>query len=416
MSFRSVCARPVAAVFALAALVLSGCASMGPTAPAARPIVILVSIDGFRADYIDRGETPTLSRLAAEGATGPMQPSFPSKTFPNHYTIVTGLRPDHNGIVNNNMVDPLIPGVRFSLGNAAAVTDRRWWDDAAPIWVTAENAGLTTAAMFWPGSEADIRGVRPTHFAKFDQSMPGDARVDQLLAWLDLPGEERPDFATLYFDAVDTAGHDDGPDSAAVNAAIASVDASMARLVAGLEARGLRDKVVLIVVSDHGMAPTSPDRVARLGPLASSRDTADVLYTGPIASVEPMPGHEAEVSAEVLAPHDHMQCWRKADIPARFEFGTHRRVPSLFCLAEDGYEILKADATFRGDGGGDHGYDNAAPDMQAIFIANGPGVRRGAKITGLMNVDIHALLGRLLQIPVPADDGRPADTAGVLTR
>jgi predicted AlkP superfamily pyrophosphatase or phosphodiesterase len=407
--------RPVAAfVLILSALAMSGCATMGGGGQGPRPTVILVSIDGFRPDYLERGETPVLSRLAAEGASGPMQPSFPSKTFPNHYTLVTGLRPDHHGIVNNNMVDPLIPDVKFSLGNAAAVTDRRWWDDGEPIWVTAENAGLTTAAMFWPGSEAAIRGVRPTHFAKFDQSMPGDARVDQLLAWLDLPADQKPDFATLYFDAVDTAGHDGGPNSPEVDVALKSVDASMGRLIAGLEARGIRDRVVLLIVSDHGMAPTSPERVARLGPLASSRDTADVLYTGPIASVEPMPGHEAEVAAEVLAPHPHMQCWRKTDIPARFEFGTHRRVPSLFCLAENGWEILKADAKFRGDGGGDHGYDNTAPDMQAVFIANGPGVRRGAKIAGLMNVDVHGLMGRLLRIPVPADDGRPADTAGVL--
>lgn len=404
---------------------LTSCATTTTTpatqAAVERPVVILVSIDGFRPDYLARGETPVLSRLAAEGATGPMEPSFPSKTFPNHYTIVTGLRPDHHGIVNNNMVDPAIPGVAFSLGNAAAVTDRRWWDDGEPIWVTAENAGLTSAAMFWPGSEADVRGVRPSLYAKFDQGMPGDARVDQLLAWLDLPrdgakGQRRPDIATLYFDIVDTAGHRFGPQSPEVDAALVSVDASMARLLAGLEARGLRDKAVLIIVSDHGMAATSPERVARLGPLASSRETADVLYTGPIASVEPVAGHEAKVEAEVLAPHDHMQCWRKADIPARFAFGTHRRVPSLFCLAEDGWEILKADAVFRGQGGGDHGYDNAAPDMQAIFIANGPGVRRGARITGLRNVDVHALLGRLLNIPVPADDGDPAATAGVLAR
>lgn len=417
--------RLIALLFALtlSGFGLSSCATIEPVQQAAteRPLVILVSIDGFRADYLGRGKTPVLARMAAEGATGPMEPSFPSKTFPNHYTIVTGLRPDHHGIVNNNMVDPLIPGVTFSLGNAAAVTDRRWWDDGEPIWVTAENAGLTSAAMFWPGSEADVRGVRPSLFAKFDQAMPGDARVDQLLSWLDLPlegakGQRRPDIATLYFDIVDTAGHNRGPDSPELEAALTSVDASMGRLLAGLEARGLRDKAVLIVVSDHGMAPTSPQRVARLGPLASSRETADVLYTGPVASVEPVAGHEAEVEAEVLAPHDHMQCWRKAEIPARFAFGTHRRVPSLFCLAEDGWEILKADAVFRGEGGGDHGYDNAAPDMQAIFIANGPGVRRGAQITGLRNVDVHALLGRLLNIAIPADDGDPAATAGVLGR
>lgn len=408
--------RPLSVLFGLllSALVLSGCATVQPIQRAERPIVVLVSIDGFRPDYLTRGETPTLSRLAAEGASGPMQPSFPSKTFPNHYTIVTGLRPDHHGIVNNTMVDPTIPGVVFKLGNAEAVTDRRWWDDGEPIWVTAENAGLTAAAMFWPGSEAPVRGVRPTYFAKFDQGMPGDARVDQLLTWLDLPQGRRPDFATLYFDIVDSAGHDNGPASSEVDAAVTSVDSSMARLLTGLEARGLRDKVVLIIVSDHGMAATAPSRVARLGPIASSDRSATVLYTGPIASIEPLPGHEAEVAAEVLAPHEHMQCWRKADIPARFEFGTHRRVPSLLCLAENGWEILKADAKFRGNGGGDHGYDNAAPDMQAIFIANGPGVRRGARITGLRNVDVHALLGRLLGIGLPADDGDPAATAGVL--
>jgi len=426
--------RPLAALFGLtlSALALAGCATSPATsvasqaspapiqaAAAERPLVILVSIDGFRPDYLARGETPVLSRLAAEGATGPMEPSFPSKTFPNHYTIVTGLRPDHHGIVNNNMVDPAIPGVEFRLGNAAAVTDRRWWDDGEPIWVTAENAGLTSAAMFWPGSEAEVRGVRPSLYATFDQSMPGDARVDQLLTWLDLPkggprGQRRPDIATLYFDLVDTAGHNYGPVSPKVDEALVSVDASIGRLLAGLEARGLRDKAVVIIVSDHGMAATSPERVARLGPIASSPDAAKVLYTGPIASIEPLPGHEAEVTAEVLAPQEHMQCWRKAEIPARFEFGAHRRVPSLFCLAETGWEILKAQAVFRGQGGGDHGYDNASPDMQAIFIANGIGVRPGARITGLRNVDIHSLLGRLLAIPVPADDGRASATTDVL--
>ncbi|MDB5420237.1 MAG: phosphodiesterase, partial [Brevundimonas sp.] len=219
--------RPLAALFGLtlSALALASCATpplahapataVIEAAATERPLVILVSIDGFRADYLGRGKTPVLSRLAAEGVTGPMEPSFPSKTFPNHYTIVTGLRPDHHGIVNNNMVDPTIPGVEFRLGNAAAVTDRRWWDDGEPIWVTAENAGLTSAAMFWPGSEADVRGVRPSLYAVFDQAMPGDARVNRLLSWLDLPaegakGQRRPDIATLYFDVVDTAGHNRG--------------------------------------------------------------------------------------------------------------------------------------------------------------------------------------------------------------
>ena len=403
----------------LLALTMSGCASWPGAGKAERPIVVLVSIDGFRADYLERGATPTLSRWAAQGASGSMQPSFPTKTFPNHYTLVTGLRPDHHGIVNNTMVDPEIPGVTFSLRNAEAVTDRRWWDDGEPIWVTAEKAGLTSAAMFWPGSEADVRGVRPSLYAKFDQAMPGDARVDQLLAWLALPedggpGADRPDIATLYFDIVDTAGHEHGPDAPEVATALASVDGSLARLEAGLRARGLWGRVVVIVVSDHGMTPTSPERVAWLGPLASSAEAAFVQYGGAIASIEPLPGHEAEVAAEVTGPHEHMTCWRKAEIPARFAFGTHRRVPSLFCVAEPGWAILKADQTFRGEGGGDHGYDNAAPEMQSVFVAHGPGVRRGARIEGLQNVDVHGLMGRLLGITVPAGDGDPARAAGVL--
>src|SRR5215212_2405737 len=150
-------------------VLLSACATVAPSPE--RPPVILVSIDGFRPDYLDRGVTPVLSGLAADGVRAAMRPSFPSKTFPNHYTLVTGLRPDRNGIVENNMEDAAIPGVTFKMSNQEAVVDRRWWDQAEPIWVTAEKAGIRSATMFWPGSEADIRGVRPSYWLPFDQTM-----------------------------------------------------------------------------------------------------------------------------------------------------------------------------------------------------------------------------------------------------
>jgi len=386
-------------------LILSACATaQAPTdegVEAPSPIVVLISIDGFRPDYLERGLTPTLSRLAAEGVSGAMRPSFPSKTFPNHYTLVTGLRPDRHGVVNNTMTDADIPGVVFRLSNKDAVSDRRWWDDAEPIWVTAQNAGLTAAAMFWPGSEAQVRGVRPRWWLPYDEDMSAEARVDQLLLWL--TGDDQADFATLYFEAVDTAGHTFGPDSAEVNGAVAGVDAAIGRLVEGVRARGIDDRVVLLIVSDHGMAATSPDRVVRLGPVVSS-DAATVLYTGATVAIEPAPGREAEVAAEVLAPRDHLQCWRKGDLPERLQFGHHRRAPGFFCLAETGWLALKPNAQVR-RAGGDHGYDNAAPDMQALFIAHGPGIASGRKIEGLDNVDIHPLIGRLLNLPVPAGDG-----------
>jgi ectonucleotide pyrophosphatase/phosphodiesterase family protein 5 len=201
----------------LAALSLSGCAVYDDTSSAlVKPVapkvvalisdqkadvdhpVILISIDGFRSDYLDRGITPNLSGLAKGGVRAAMRPSFPSLTFPNHYTLVTGLRPDHHGIVNNTMTDPERPGITFKLSDHQQVTDQFWWDDGIPFWVDAEKAGIKTATMFWPGSEADIHDVRPSNWVKFDQDMTGENRVQQILAWLDLPVEQRPTALTLY--------------------------------------------------------------------------------------------------------------------------------------------------------------------------------------------------------------------------
>ena len=190
----------------LAIAVLSGCATAprpvaeGPSAQASAakaPLTILISIDGFRADYLDRGDTPTMKALADDGVRAAMRPSFPSLTFPNHYTLVTGKRPDHNGIVGNTMEDPQIPGVTFTLSNRDAVTDSRWWEMAKPIWVSAEQQGVRTGTMFWPGSEAQIDGVRPTKWAVFDQKKPSNDRVDTLLSWIDETQDAPLGLATL---------------------------------------------------------------------------------------------------------------------------------------------------------------------------------------------------------------------------
>lgn len=374
----------------------------------ARP-VILIGIDGFRADYLDRGVTPTLSRLAAEGARaeGGMKPSFPSVTFPNFYTLATGVHPDRHGLVYNTMRDPGLPDRTFSLRNRAEVMDRVWYDDAEPIWVTAEKAGLRTATMFWPGSEAAIRGVRPTYWLPFEQTIPSLARVNILLGWLTLPVEERPRLATLYFDIVDSAGHRFGPGTPETDAALTEVDTAVAALVAGLQARGI--EADLVIVADHGMVGVSGERVVFLD---DRIDVSAVRITteGPVATLDALPGREAEVEAGLLGPREHMECWRKGEIPERLAYGRHRRVPAIVCLAETGWMIgSRARTDPSRIGGGAHGYDNAAPEMRALFIAHGPAFARGVSLPDMDSVDVQPLLARLLGLTAPAGDGRVED-------
>ncbi len=404
-----------------AALLLAACAGNAPppappppppaTVQAPANPVILISVDGLRADYLQRGLTPNINALASRGVTTPaMRPSFPSLTFPNHYTLVTGLRPDHHGIVNNNMQDPELG--RFALSIREAVEEPRWWNGGEPIWVTAERAGIPTATMFWPGSEAAIRGVRPRRWLKFDGKMPNTARVDQLLAWMD--ETTRPGFATLYFDTVDHDGHEYGPDSPQVNAAVAEVDGQIGRLLAGLKARGITANIIL--VADHGMAQVSDDRRIFLNGLLDP-GLFTLVHGGAVAGLNPLPGREPAVKAALLAPHDHMQCWEKAKIPTRLHFGSHKRVPAIICAAEPGWMIwLSPPPADRQMSplGGMHGYDPAHPTMAAAFVAAGPAFKPGLVLPAFDNVDVHPLLLRLLGLPPMQTDGNDATLAPTL--
>lgn len=401
----------VAAAFAVASC--AGAPQSALTSPiveqaaqTTRPdLVILVSIDGFSPDYLGKGQTPVLDGLVAGGAFGSMRPSFPSVTFPNHYTLVTGLHPDHHGVVGNRFADAQLGA--FTM----ASKESGFWDQGEPIWVTAEKAGVRTGTMFWPGSEVEIHGVRPSQWAPFDQGMPGDARVDRLLSWLDLPLDQRPKLETLYFDIVDTAGHRNGPDSAETRAAAASVDASMARLIEGLKARGLYDRTMLVVVSDHGMAATSPERVVWIDDIIDPA-ALKIGYGGAVLTADPAPGREAEVQQKLVGRHPHMECWNKVDMPARLVYGSNPRVAQIVCLVETGWLTATRDRPVTRAGGA-HGYDNQAPEMAAIFIAHGPGVVAGRRLTDMDSVDVQPFLARMLGIAAPAGDGRAQDTLPV---
>ena len=304
--------------------------------------------------------------------------------------------------------------------------DPYWWNEAEPIWVTAEKAGVRTATMFWPGSNvpwggtkasswpyAITGGTRPSDWAQFNQAISGAQRVNMVLDVLRRPADIRPTFVTLYFDIVDTAGHMYGPDAPETTKALADVDGHIGDLVAGLKAMG--QPANLVIVADHGMAASSSERVVALDKVADSANYR-VVESGPYATLAAVPGREKALEAALLKPHAHMQCWRKGDIPARFHYGTHQRIPPYLCLGETGWEIQPTAPT-KSVSGGSHGWDDRAPEMQALFIANGPAFTPGAKpAPDFANVDVYPLLARLLGIAPRPSDGNPATLSGIVAQ
>jgi predicted AlkP superfamily pyrophosphatase or phosphodiesterase len=403
----------------LVAASLSSCAPRpSPSSPAPRGAgpasVLLVSLDAFRADYLERGLTPNLSRMVREGVRAEwMTPSYPSLTFPNHYTIVTGLYADHHGIVHNTMRDAKLGA--FSLSNREAVANGAWWG-GEPVWVSAERAGLPTGTYFWPGSEAEIRGIRPTRTAVYDDNVPVNDRIDTVLGWLSEDAATRPRFATLYIEMLDDAGHAYGPDSVEVRTALRTVDDAMGRLVDGLAARSLLDEVNLIITSDHGLAAVAPGNTVAIEDMVDARDAA-VVTTGQSVGFAPQPGREREAYARLIGAHAHYECWRKEDLPARWHYGTHPRIPPIVCQMQEGWDAGSRAALAKrlpGAMRGSHGFDPELPSMRTIFIARGPSFRRGLVVPPITNVDVYPLLMSLLGLEPAPHDGDPRALAGTL--
>jgi len=406
-----------------AALSLAACTTLPPppsdpahpaaasrAAPAAAtataPKLLLVSIDGLRADMLDRGITPNIARLVREGVRAQwMTPSYPSLTFPNHYTIVTGLRPNQHGIIHNSMQEDTLG--RFQLHVRESVADARWWG-GEPIWVGAEKAGLRTALWSWPGSEAAIQGIRPSQVHGYDERVALPDRVDQVLAWLADTGEQAPRLVTLYMEQVDKAGHDHGPDSAEYAAAVTLADSAIGQLLDGLQARGLAGATNVVLVSDHGMASVPQGQVLATEDMIDPAIAREVSV-GQSIGFAPLPGRQAQAEKILLGAHAQYDCWTRQTLPARWKYGSNPRIPPIICQMHEGWDALTRERIAkRGPGDrGSHGYDNALPSMRAVFVARGPSFKQGQTLPAFDNVDVYPLLTRLLGIPAAPNDGDP---------
>jgi predicted AlkP superfamily pyrophosphatase or phosphodiesterase len=404
---------------AFAFTLAAACALHAPsrTNGAPAPILVLVSFDGWRNDYTDLADAPNLRALAARGVRAEaLIGVFPTKTFTNHYTIVTGLYPANHGIISNNIWDDEI-GERFTM-SAGTSRDSRWWG-GEPLWVTAIEQGHRASSMFWPGSEVAIKGVRPTEWRPFDDNFPNAERVKQVLAWLALPEPERPSFVTLYFSDVDTAGHDYGPAAPETLAAAARVDAHLGDLVRGIDSLGLTSRTTIMVVSDHGMSPLAPERRILVDDYLDMT-TVTVVDWSPVMQLNPRDGTSADdVYRALHGRHHALAVYRGDNLPRRLRLVDNPRIQPVVALAADGWAITTR-ARFeqaQREGGlskGDHGYDPWLPSMFGLFVAAGPDLRRGVSVEPFENVHLYELMCRLLDLEPADNDGSARVTRHLL--
>ena len=387
-----------------------------------RPTVILISLDGFRWDYLDKYSPPMLNSLAKGGVRAKwMIPSFPTKTFPSHYTVATGLYPQNHGIVDNYVYDF---GEIFSMSKRKEVENPRWWW-GEPIWVTAEKQGQIAASYFFVGTETTIQGEAPTHWRTYNGRVPNIMRVDKILGYLDKPAKERPTMMSMYFSTTDDVGHEFGPDAEETKYAVLEVDGYIKRLVDGLKKRGIDKKVNIIITSDHGMAAIDQRNAIVMYDYFDTTDKtlADpILTSGEFWQIFAKAGKESFI-ADRLKNIKRANCWLKAAIPARFHYNNGKRIAPIICSPDEGwfltsrdrYETQKKSDDFNMTRGA-HGFDNQFQTMQATFIAHGAAFKKGFVAEPFENVEVYNIMCKILGLKPAKNDGNLERVNGMLAR
>ncbi|OAX81145.1 hypothetical protein ACJ72_04512 [Emergomyces africanus] len=386
------------------------------------PTTILISLDGFRADFLNRGLTPTLNSFISNGISPAyMLPSFPSVTFPNHFTLVTGLYPESHGIVGNTFWDPALKQ-EFYYTDPARSMQPKWWT-AEPLWVTAENQGVRTAIHMWPGSEAHIANVEPTHLDKFNGNEDLVTKANRVLSFLDLPDDEeaenfpsdtgrRPQFIAAYVPNVDSDGHKFGPNSTEIRNTIAQVDKMLAIMFQGLHDRNLTEIVNVVIVSDHGMATTSTDRLVQLEDLIDI-ELVDRLDGWPLRDLDTLKQQLAESSK---AYRDSIEVYTRETMPDRYHFSNNDRIAPLWVVPKTGWAIVeRADFDVKEakqtntvyNPRGLHGYDHEHPLMRSIFVARGPKFPHNpnSRVKNFQNIEVYNIVCDSLEIEPHPNNG-----------
>lgn len=389
----------------LLAIGISSCndPDMGQAESESNP-VLMISIDGLMNEYIERNETPNFDRFISEGVQAEyMIPVFPTKTFPNHWSLATGLYVENHGIISNSYYDYELEA-RFSYGAPDGQHDSRWWG-GEPIWVTAEKQGKTAVNFFWPGSEATFDGLQSTKWVDYDGSIPDSTRIDSIAAWFNPEGEVQADFGTLYFSFVDSQGHRYGPDSPEVDEAVKEMDTLLGYFMEKLYEAGLAEELNIILVSDHGMAKQSEDKVIFIDEIINL-DDVDMIDWSPVAMIRPNEGKTDQIYNSLKENEENYRVYLKDEMPERFHFSDHYRIPEIIMIADIGYSITNRDNfEDRGVVPGMHGFDNMEPEMFTFFAAKGPAFKENEVAGPVESVNIYELISHLMQIEPAENDG-----------
>ncbi len=393
----------------LLAVTIISCAQEKEQEPE-KNFLLLISFDGFKYDYFERANTPNFDKFIAGGSKADgLIPVFPTKTFPNHYSIVTGLYPENSGIVSNTMYDKEMDKY-YRIGDREAVENPAWYQ-GEPIWNTAERQGLTAGTLFWVGSEAPINDKYATYWKIYDTNMDERTRIDTVVNWFTQTDKPNVDFATLYFSEVDTQGHGRGPNADSVNVYIEQADELLGYLVDRLEEKGIYDRTNIVIVSDHGMSELSADRVVLIDQIIDVTRVQMVDWT-PVSMINFTDStYKDEAIAklkEAEKENGNFRVFTKEEIPDYWHVKNHPRTTDLIVVADNGWQITSRNRLnffIQGLPAGTHGFDNQEKDMQGIFLAHGPNIAEGTKIEAFENVHIYEMMCELLGIEPAKNDG-----------
>lgn len=362
---------------------------------------VIISLDGLRWDYLDAYDVPFMQQLAREGVKAVMQPSFPSKTFPNHYTLATGLTPDHHGIIANTFWDRE-KGVEFSLGNKVTRADGKYYG-GDPVWLTAKHQGVKTATVFWVGSDVAIHGEHPTYWRDYQtQQLDFEGRVDEILRLLKMPEKDRPHLVMAYFEEPDRSGHNYGPMNRLTRRAMEDMDRLLSLMWTRIQMLPIASQVNLIITGDHGMTSVDPKRFVDIDDVLPKHWYTRFCNDYPTLIYASAPQYIDSI-CEAMQHVDHVRAWKAADIPAYLAYGTNKNMGDVIVLPDVGW--LFADKPSKKQRGS-HGFDHTAADMQVGFRAIGPDFKVGyEKPDRFRNVCLYPLLCYLLGVTPSPNDG-----------